>query len=209
MKTRRQLFKSLLCMIPIPFVLKGLGKVTSTYKRMTREQVRAEGLGILADDTVRQAFIEECKRQNEWKDAVDRTVESNRLWRRDAESEAFRKYYDETEINALPVYVGESNNKFYDLFTDNEGNLIDGTEIRPFLDWTPLMPDKPRWAGVKFVDFAGRGDARGNRLGQLTTYLDSELHPVEDSMWDGNPNRAYPLSHNKRVIMDRREATSA
>lgn len=40
-----------------------------------------EDLGILADDVIRSAFIEECERQNEWKQRVDAVVESNRKLR--------------------------------------------------------------------------------------------------------------------------------
>ncbi len=58
------------------------------------------------------------------------------------------------------------NNKFYDLFTDNEGNVIDGRDIRCFLDWTPEHPELPRWAKI--------------RKQKIVTFLDSEIHPVED-----------------------------
>lgn len=35
------------------------------------------GLGILADDAMREAFIEECKRQLEWKKTVDEAMNSS------------------------------------------------------------------------------------------------------------------------------------
>lgn len=34
-------------------------------------------LGILADDSVREAFIDECARQNEWKRSVDEVMKVN------------------------------------------------------------------------------------------------------------------------------------
>jgi hypothetical protein len=97
-----------------------------------------------------------------------------------------RSYYDETEINSKPVYMGELNDKFYDLFVDNKGNLIDGTDIRPFLDWTPLTPDRPRWARVSYkpLPLTSNQYPRGYVM-KLETYLDSEIHPVDERCWEG------------------------
>jgi hypothetical protein len=56
------------------------------------------------------------------------------------------------------------NQKFYLLYEDSRGHYVDGRKIRPFLDWSPAHPDRPRWAEVED--------------GKILTYLDSELKPV-------------------------------
>ena len=94
----------------------------------------------------------------------------------DAEAAAFKQYYDETEINAKPISVGP----FYDQYVETKtGELVDGNEIRLFLDWSPLHPELPRWFRVKYypLPLTSNQHPRGYRA-VMTTYLDSELKPV-------------------------------
>jgi len=61
-----------------------------------------------------------------------------------------------------------SNNKFYELFESEQGEYVDGHDIRPFLDWSPAHSDRPRWAKI-------------DKQGRPITFRDSELKPVVDS----------------------------
>jgi len=167
MLTRRNMITRLFSSIAAMFAapLMFSHKTTSTYKGMTRE---------------------------EFHKAANSILESEKLT---SEEAALKKYYDETEINSKPVWLG-SNDKFYDLFVDNKGNLIDGTEIRPFLDWTPAHPEQPRWARIirdrtEGVDIVGGTVYTKDKI---ITYLDSEIHTVDHSIssemrtWFGEGN---------------------
>lgn len=72
------------------------------------------------------------------------------------------------------------NDQFFELFVDNKtGDLVDGNEIRPFLDWTPQHPEIPRWARFNYHPLMTSNQfPRGYRQ-VITTYLDSELRPIE------------------------------
>jgi hypothetical protein len=86
-----------------------------------------------------------------------------------------------------PTYSWEGpNDQFYDLFVDMKtGELIDGNEIRPFLDWISQHPEQPRWARLHYVPLPLTSNQypRGHRMvitrKVITTYLDSELRPIE------------------------------
>lgn len=59
--------------------------------------------------------------------------------------------------------------KYKETATDE---VIDGNEIRQFLDWTPKTPEQPRYARIWKYVHTGKT--------AMTTYLDSELVPVEE-----------------------------
>lgn len=64
--------------------------------------------------------------------------------------------------------------KFYEVYElrckDGSTKLVDGHEIRPFLDWTPEEPHMPRFAKL-------------GKDKQWQTFLASELVPVEDTAY--------------------------
>lgn len=81
-------------------------------------------------------------------------------------STTFSCYTDTTRAMRYS-WIG-ANDQFYDLFVDMKtGELIDGNDIRPFLDWTPAHPEQPRWATVNYHPPG------------FTVYLDSEIRPIE------------------------------
>jgi hypothetical protein len=125
----------------------------------------------------------------------------------DAEAEALKKYYEPERPRIIEMkYRQPGITSSAEIYIETKtGYLVDGKSIRLFLDWTPLTPERPRYARIIYrpIKSGYRGMVRG-RAWQLITYLDSELHPYDES-FDMDEGGGYV--DEKGDYVDRRMST--